>query len=244
MSRSLMSQLAHARHPIAAPLDDESVRRLLERAVVRGDERLLDLGCGRAEWLVRALAAQPQVTAVGVDVSADALGEARERAEARGVGGRLTLHESDAGTYPSEGDFDVVFSVGAAHAFGGLLATLAAARPHLAPGGRVLVGDAYWEAEPGDEARRMLGEYDDLATTMDRVTADGWTPVFGHLSTRRELDDYEWHWTGDLAEWALDHPDDPLSGEALAVAAQHRSEWLRGYRSCFGFLTLVLRATP
>lgn len=46
---------------------------------------------------------------------------------------------------------------------------------------------------------------------------------------------------GALAEWALDHPGDPHSQEALAAAHRHRSEWLHGYRGCFGFLTLVLR---
>ncbi len=151
-------------------------------------------------------------------VSADALEEARKQADARGVGDRLVLHEQDAGAFASERGFDVVMSVGATHAFGGLTGTLATAREHLAPGGRVLVGDAYWEAAPSAEAREMLGEYEDLATTMDRVAADGWTPVFGHISTRRELDDYEWHWTGTLAEWALDHPGDPLAQEALATA--------------------------
>ncbi|MGW0560898.1 SAM-dependent methyltransferase [Streptomyces sp. NPDC003016] len=244
MNRSLISRLAHAGHPVAAPLDDASVRRLLGRAVVRGDERLLDLGCGQAEWLVRALVAHPGTTAVGVDVSADALEEAREQADARGVGDRLVLHERDAGAFVPERGFDVVLSVGATHAFGGLAGTLATAREHLAPGGRVLVGDAYWEAVPSAEARQMLGEYEDLATTVDRVAAAGWTPVFGHISTRRELDDYEWHWTGALAEWALDHPGDPLAQEALAAAEQHRSEWLHVYRDCFGFHTLVLRSTP
>ncbi|MFE9395059.1 SAM-dependent methyltransferase [Streptomyces flavidovirens] len=243
MNRSLMSRLAHASHPVAAPLDDESVRRLLGRAVVRGDERLLDLGCGQAEWLVRALVAHPEATAVGVDVSEDALAEARKQADGRGVGERLVLCEEDAGAFASGRGFDVVMSVGATHAFGGLMGTLATARRHLAPGGRVLVGDAYWEAEPGAEARRTLGEYEDLATTLDRVVADGWTPVFGHSSSRQELDDYEWHWTGALAEWALDHPGDPGSQEALAAADRHRSEWLHGYRDCFGFLTLVLRPT-
>jgi hypothetical protein len=85
-----------------------------------------------------------------------------------------------------------VLSVGATHAFGGLLPTLAAARKHLAPGGRVLIGEGFWDRAPSQEAMEMLGDFTDLATTVDRVVADGWTPVDGHISTRRELDDYEW----------------------------------------------------
>lgn len=69
MDRQRLSLLAHADHPIAAPLDDASVHQLLTRAVRRGDERVLDLGCGEGTWLLRALEAHPGATAEGVDVS-------------------------------------------------------------------------------------------------------------------------------------------------------------------------------
>jgi SAM-dependent methyltransferase len=241
MDRQLISALAHADHPIAAPLNDESVRRLLDHAIRRGDERLLDLGCGGGDWLVRALAAHPRATAVGVDVSAPAL--ARAEQAATGVRDRLALHRRDATEYTPEEPFDVVLSVGASHVFGGLLPTLRALGEHLAPGGHVLVGDGFWERPPSPDAVEMLGELDDLPTTVGRVTDDGWIPVYGHVSTREELDDYEWSWAGSLASWALDHPDDPDSGEALAAASLHRDEWLGVYRSAFGFVSLVLRRT-
>lgn len=244
MDREKIVQISHADHPINSPLDDESVRRLLHQAVRQGDERVLDLGCGQAAWLLRTLATYPEVIAEGVDNSAQALELARRKAVGAGVSERLGLHELDAAKFESSSPFDVVLSIGATHAFGGLLPTLDAAHQHLAPGGRLVVGDAYWESEPAAEAREMLGEYDDLATTLDRVVAHGWTPVFGHISTRQELDDFEWYHTGSLAAWALDHPDDPDSAEVLALANTHRSGWLHSYRDSFGFITLVLRRSP
>lgn len=87
----------------------------------------------------------------------------------------------------------------------------------------------------------MLGDLADLPTTVNQVTADGWVPVYGHISTRQELDDYEWAWTGSLVSWALDHPAHPDSSVALAAASTHRSEWLRVYRDNLGFVCLVLR---
>ncbi|SHN04592.1 SAM-dependent methyltransferase [Actinacidiphila paucisporea] len=241
MNREQLSAIAHAHHPIKAPLDDESVRLLLDKSLPRGDERMLDLGCGTGEWLLRALATRPGVHAEGVDVSAEALAQAGEAASSRGLRERLVLHDQDAAEFASPEPFDLVLSVGAAHAFGGLLPTLAAARKHLAPGGRVLVGDGFWECTPTPEAIEILGDFDDLATTVDRVAAEGWTPVHGHVSTRQELDAYEWACWGDLAGWALDHPDDPDAAEALATADTRRAEWLHGYRDTFGFVTLVLR---
>ncbi|MEV4396925.1 class I SAM-dependent methyltransferase [Nonomuraea sp. NPDC049607] len=243
MNREQISRLAHADHPIAAPLDDDSVRRLLDRALPQGDSRVLDLGCGGGEWLLRALGAYPKLQAEGVDVAEGALAHAAESAEALGVRDRLVLHREDAAEFSSPHAFDLVISVGATHAFGGLLPTLAAAREHLAPGGRVLVGEGFWAREPSPEAVEMLGELTDLPTLMDRVTADGWMPVHGHISTRQELDDYEWAWTGSLASWALDNPDHPDRCEAITTANTHRAEWLRVYRDVFGFVSLVLRPT-
>ncbi|MFE9387793.1 SAM-dependent methyltransferase [Streptomyces sp. NPDC006784] len=243
MDRQTHSLLAHADHPVAAPLDDSSVDRLLSRAIVRGDEHVLDLGCGEGAWLLRALRAHPDVTAEGIDLSAEALQRARRGAEEAGVAGRLALHQEEAAAFSAERPGDVVLSVGAAHAFGGLLPALEGARRLLAPGGTVLVGDAYWEREPSRRAREILGSYEDLAGTVEQVAAEGWTPVYAHVSTRHELDDYEWNWTGSLSRWALDHPGHPDSAEALRAAAEHREEWLRGYRESFGFVCLLLRRT-
>ncbi|MCX4960176.1 SAM-dependent methyltransferase [Streptomyces virginiae] len=243
MSREQISAIAHADHPIKSPLADDSVSLLLERGLPRGEERVLDLGCGTAEWLLRALKTRPHLHAEGVDVSEVALIQARRAASARGVDERLVLHRQAAADFVSPQPFDLVISVGAAHAFGGLLPTLAAAREHLAPGGRVLIGESFWDRAPSPAAVDMFGELADLATTVDQVVADGWTPVHAHVSTRAELDAYEWACWGSLAAWALDHPDDPGAAQALETANAARSEWLHGYRDSFGFLCMVLRRT-
>ncbi len=244
MNREQISRLAHADHPIKSPLDDDSVRHLLEHGAPRGDERVLDLGCGGGEWLLRALTANPDLRAEGVDIAEDDLREAGENAKRLGVQARLALHHQEAADFRSEHAFDLVLSVGATHAFGGLLPTLAAARKHLAPGGRVLIGDGFWEREPSPEAVEMFGDdLTDLATTVDRVVADGWTPVHGHVSSRQELDGYEWACWGSLASWALDHPADADSSQVLETSTARRADWLRVYRDSWGFVTLVLRRT-
>ncbi|OKK00866.1 SAM-dependent methyltransferase [Amycolatopsis sp. CB00013] len=244
MNREQISRIAHADHPIKSPLDDASVGRLLNRSLSRGDARVLDLGCGTGEWLLRALATRPHLLAEGVDISGGALEDARRAANDRGVADRLVLHHREADGFVSAQPFDLVLSVGSSHAFGGLLPTLAAARRHLAPGGRVLIGEGFWSRTPSPEAVEMLGDFADLATTVDRVVADGWTPIHGHVSTRHELDEYEWACWGSLASWALDHPEGPNGKEALSMATIRRTEWLRVYRETWGFLSLVLRRTP
>jgi hypothetical protein len=127
--------------------------------------------------------------------------------------------------------FDLVLCSGAGPVFGGLRSTLAAAAAHLAPGGRVLIGDGFWDRPPTPEAIEMVGDFDDLATVTDVMVAEGWTPVGGHISSRSELDDYEWAWTGSPAAWALDHPGHRDHAQALTAATTHRVEWLRVYRT-------------
>ena len=197
--------------------------------------------------MLRALQAHDRVTAVGLDISGEGFDRAREISMQLGVAGRLELHCQDATEYVSAPKADVVLSVGAAYAFGGLLPTLNAARQHLAEGGAVLLGDCFWEREPDAATLEELGvgpqEFADLPTTVARVVADGWTPVYGHISTLDEWDEYEWCWTGTLAQWALDHPEHRDSEQALTASATHRTGWLNGYREHLGFVVLLLRLT-
>ncbi|GAB3276145.1 SAM-dependent methyltransferase [Kineosporia babensis] len=239
MDRQQVSRIAHTRHPIAAPLSDQAVTDVLNRALEHRTQ-LLDLGCGSAEWLLRALELQPEAQAVGIDVSEPALAHARTEAQRRGMSDRLQIRAEDAAGLAPEARFDVVFVVGSSHAFGGLLPSLQAARRHLAPGGVVVIGDGYWENPPSEQALEIIGPMDDLAGLVASVTEDGWTPVHGHTSTRAELDAYEWAWTGTLAAWGLEQAGTPAGEQALAVAREHREGWLGGYRDSFGFVTLIL----
>ncbi|WP_035797614.1 SAM-dependent methyltransferase [Kitasatospora mediocidica] len=233
MDRHLTSHRAHAHHPIAAPLSDATVAELLARALPRGNERLLDLGCGEAVWLLRALAGRPGVTGDGVGPEASGLTRAQQTAEQLGVARRLGLHHSAPADFIAPHPYDLVLGIGVAPAFGGLLPALAAARALLAPGGAVLIGEGYDGSTPHG-----------LATLVEQITADGWVPVHGHTSTRQELDDYEWSRAGSLAAWALDHPDDPDAAPALEAATAHRNHWLRERRGTDGFAVLLLRPTP
>lgn len=242
MDRALASAIAHRWHPVAAPVSDASVQRLLTR--LGPVERVLDLGCGFGEWLLGALSAAPEATGAGVDTSRPALDEARRRAAERGLGARVTFEEADAATYAGSG-FDAVLCIGATHAFGGLAGTLDAVRSHLRPGGRVLLGEGFWDGEPTQQAMSALGaepgELSDLVGLVEAARAAGYEPGYGHVSSAEEWDDYEWSWTGTLSRWALDHPDDPDSTHASQAAAEHRAQWLDGYRGTLGFVTLLLR---
>ncbi|MCG5214383.1 class I SAM-dependent methyltransferase [Streptosporangium sp. KLBMP 9127] len=246
MHRELISAIAHLDHPIATPITEANLDRLLRRAKLRPGARILDLGCGEAAWALRALELCPGATADGVDISVSGLTAAAKAAEERGLAGRLRLHESPAADYRAAEPYDLVLCVGATHAFGGLAATLDGVRAFLRPGGLALVGEGFWESPPTAEALARLDaepdEYADLPGTLAVAEKAGFRAVYGHTSELGEWDEYEWSWTGSLIRWALDHPG-PDGDAALAAALAHRDMWLYGYRGILGFVTLLLRRT-
>jgi len=246
VDRALASAVAHRWHPVAAPVSDESVSRLLDRLELSAGSRVLDLGCGPGEWLFRALEAVPGSSGVGVDTSAPALEVARAGADRRGLAGRVELVAADASSWRSGGaGFDAVLCVGVGHVFGGPAGTLATVARHLAPGGRVLLGDGFWEGSPDAATLEALeatpDELDDLPGLVESAVRAGFEPGWGHVSSADEWDDYEWSWTGALAERAVTGACGADAAEALEVARQHRRGWLGGYRGRLGFLTVVLR---
>jgi SAM-dependent methyltransferase len=245
VDRQRLSSIAHSHHPIAAPVLGVNVNRLLRRADRRPAARILDLGCGEAAWALQALAHYPDGHADGVDIDRHALERAATAATERGLADRLTLHERDARSYVPDGDYDLVLCVGATHAFGGFAETLELAGRHAHPDGVLMVGECFWETPPTTAALTALGakpdDYTGLAELVETAARAGWTPIYAHISDLAEWDNYEWSWTGSLTEWALDNPGHPDAAAALALAREHRDQWLRGYRKVLGFATLVLR---
>ncbi|MEU6722611.1 class I SAM-dependent methyltransferase [Nonomuraea wenchangensis] len=240
MDRQLISAIAHTDHPIAAPVSDASLDRLLGRAALPEGARVLDLGCGPGAWALRALELVPSAVADGVDLSPHAVSAAEREAAARGLAGRFTARLADISAFPAGEPYDLVLAVGSTHAFGGLKGTMEALARFVRPGGLALVGEGFWERPPTPELVAEIGAFPDLAGTVAAAESGGWLTVHAHVSDRAEWDDYEFSWTGSLARWAAEHPG-PDGDEALRAAREHRDIWLNGYRDLLGFVTLLLR---
>ena len=124
---------------------------LLDRLDLKGDERLLDVGCGRGAVLLMAAQRLPRGRAVGVDVwsAKDQSGNAeqvtRQNAELEGVADRVELHTADMRPLPFEdGSFDVVVSSLAIHNIAGAgerAKALREAARVLRQGGKLAIAD-------------------------------------------------------------------------------------------------------
>ncbi|MEV4918832.1 class I SAM-dependent methyltransferase [Streptomyces tirandamycinicus] len=139
---------------------------------------------------------------------------------------------------------------GAAGAPGTLPATtaaLSALRSLVAPGGRVLFGEGFWQRAPvpGELAEMWPGARADdhlpLADVADAATAAGFRVEAIETASTSEWEDFESGYLADVEEWLATHPGHRLAGSTRERVDRHRASWLRGYRGVLGlaYLTLI-----
>lgn len=123
---------------------------MLEAASPRGDERVLDVGCGAGHT---ALAFAPQVReVVGLDLTNAMLDEARGLAARRGTL-NLRLERGDAMALPyADACFDLVTCRQCAHHFERPEAALREAARVLRPGGRLVLVDSVAPEDPAQDS--------------------------------------------------------------------------------------------
>ena len=126
-------------------------RALLDARAWRGDEAVLDVGCGRGLVAIAAARRVPRGRVAGVDIwqEVDLGGNSpeaiRANAQAAGVADRLQVDTGDARALPySDASFDVVASMTALHNIPGAdgrRAAIAEAWRVTRPGGELLIFD-------------------------------------------------------------------------------------------------------
>lgn len=143
--------------------------RLLDRVKWRGDERVLDIGCGRGAVLLMVAEHLTSGRAVGVDLwkrkdqSGNSIEAARRNVAAEQVADRVDLHTADMTALPFEdASFDLVVSNIAIHNVRGRAGRQKAvdeAVRVLRPGGRLMIADL-WGTKDYCARLAMLGMLD------------------------------------------------------------------------------------
>jgi SAM-dependent methyltransferase len=229
------------------PLSEEHAALLVDACDPAPGARVLDLGCGWGELLMRLVERAEGATGDGVDTDADALARGERLAVERGLEARVRFHRARADEWRGDG-YDLAVCVGATHAWPDSTAgALRGLRAALRPGGTALLGEGFWTRPPTREALDGLGarpeELGTLGGIVRSATAAGFRPLQVTAADEREWDLFESYATaGHRERWALAHPDHPRRDSVLAEAERHRDGYLSGYRGVLGFAYLVLAA--
>lgn len=205
-------------------------------------QHVVDLGCGWAELLLRTVAAG--ATGHGVDLDAEAIAHGRKLASERGLADRVTLEVGDAGAW--SGPADVLIVNGASQVWGGdplthTVNALEAGRRFLRPGGRLLLGEGFWEREPTAAQLAAMPvpreQYGTVAELVDLAMTHGYRLLWLSQANQDEWDEFESAHAVARERWLLAHPEDT----AVRERADQQREWrLKGWRGVLGMVYLTL----
>ena len=118
--------ITHRDHVIINPLSAEASDEVLKLASIPATARVLDIGCGKGELLIR-LARLGAKTGIGVELSPYTVREARERVRSVAPKADITILEEDGAKFAAQAEsFDLAACVGASWIFGGHRGTLRA----------------------------------------------------------------------------------------------------------------------
>jgi SAM-dependent methyltransferase len=225
-----------------APLSEARADAIAARLARHAPGTALDVGCGWAELLQRVLLRSPDTLGTGVDTDEPLLDRGRAAAASRGLGSRLVLTRGS-GSDLSEAA-DLVLCVGSSHALSeDLSAALAGLFALVRPGGRLLLGEGFWEPHgPVDESL----VWDDLlalpsyAGLVDVALEAGFRLLWAERANDDEWDAFESGFLADVEEWLLTSPEVERADTERENADDHRRRWLHGYRNGLGFAYLTL----
>lgn len=239
MDRWRYFAITHADHAIMNPLGDEQLDHLIDLLDLADGARVLDIGCGKGEALIR-VAERYRIHGTGVDLSPHSIREARERGAARVPDAALEWIEADGAAYDAgPGSFDLAMCLGASWIWGGYRGTLRALRAAARPGGLVVSGEPYWRRTPEPEYLTSAGlQAETFGTHAGNVATgvdEGLIPLYTIDATQQAWDRYEGLQWRAAERFAVTHPEDPDAVETRDRQRHARDTYLRWGRDTLGW---------
>lgn len=212
------------------PLSEERATELVRALPLAPGHHVVELGCGRAELLLRVVGAHPGATGTGVDDDRPALDRGHREAARRGLQERVELVDGDVTTFEDHGA--LVLCIGAAHRFRGPERVLRRVRELVMPGGRALLGHRVWERSPGASARAAHGDLPVLDGLVAFARGAGFAVESADRSTPEEWEAFEAGVRAGLLA--------PGGADAEAAARDRARAYDATLRGVLGFAWLVL----
>ena len=239
-----LMDIVHKKQLIMNPMRSVKLDRLCEMLDLPQGGRVLDVGCGKGEFLLR-LNNLYDISGIGIDKSPYCVNDSKANKEARAPEANIDFLLMDAADYKTEEQFDLTCCMGASWIYGGIKGTLKALQGMTKPGGLIVTGEPYWLKEPSDEylkADEMKNET--FHTHMENVLMGdefGLTCGYTLASDHEDWDHYEApHWWS-ASEYVDANPNDPDNSEILENAKKYREIYLKWGRDTMGWCIYLYR---
>jgi SAM-dependent methyltransferase len=238
--------ITHTDHTVMNPMSLDKTREFVELLRLPAGGRVLDVACGKAEFLCLA-AERYGVTGTGIELSPYTIKAARKNVEIRGLGGRIELLHMGGGKYEPDTpeSLDLASCIGASWVYHGHRGTLEALMKMVRPGGLVLVGEPFWVTAPDPDYLKITGDDPDLyGSHAGNVTIGedlGLALLYTMVSNPDDWDRYEGLQWQAAERYAVHHPDDPDVEALLHGARRNRDAYLRWGRDCLGWALYLFR---
>jgi SAM-dependent methyltransferase len=240
--------IGHERHLYCNPLSEAKVDELIELLALPDGARILDIACGKAEFLIRT-ARRWKCSAVGVDISPYFTADARARIESAGHESAIEIVEENGSEYSGKpSSFDAAVCLGASWIWGGLEGTLRALSSWAKPGGVVVVGEPFWRSTPSlDHLETSQLTESSFSTHLGNVQTGlglGFGLLHTILSSEDDWDRYEGYQWYAAEKYARSNPDDPDTPELLARIRKSRGQYLQWGRNKIGWAVYLFLKEP
>jgi SAM-dependent methyltransferase len=232
--------VAERDHELQNPLSPDSLRLLGERLRLGPGSRVLDIASGRGGPAV-LLAREFGCSIEGIEIAPEFHAVALERAEAAGLGDRVTFALGDASHEELAADaYDVALCLGASFVWGGLAGTLDALEPTVRPGGHVVVGEPFWRRLPlPDDYADRNEPFTTLEGTVRIMESGSLAVVTVIASSEADFDRYDTlHWRA-VEEWLAENGDDPDAPDIRSRHERYKQTYLRYGREYLGWALFV-----
>jgi SAM-dependent methyltransferase len=239
-----LMDILHKKQLIMNPMRDEKFSRFCEILNLTESSRVIDIGCGKGEFLHR-LHALYGISGIGIDKSQYCIEDSKRQKVERAPDADLEYLQMDGKDYVTDEKFDLTSCMGASWIWGGIRGTLKTLSDMTKPSGLIVLGEPYWVKEPVKEyLEREEMERDSYHSHRENVIMGDeleLTCIYTLTSDKEDWDSYEaLHWWA-VSEYADAHPYDPDLSEIWENMRKFRESYLRYGRDTLGWCLYVYR---
>ena len=234
-----IERIAQSRLPLMNPVTCEMIKRAGELAVIRKDAIIYDLGCGNGTLLALWHDAYG-IRGTGIELRKESVTAAKRAVDEKGAADRLHIIEGDAAAWKPDDIADCTVAIGSAFIFGGAVPALAHCESITSPGGRIVIGDRYWQS--ASVPPEFAVQWQEIPTEYGFVAAARDLGLRLRGVIRASPDDHDRYESAiweQCIRWLDEHPTHPEREEIEEYLCKIQDEYLVYGREAFGWAIWV-----